>query len=232
VRRFSRDKLVLDTPSDDDEKLPLFIGDAHKQELIERWQRAVRCARLDVREGTRVLAVTPGQGSDAPFLVSAELDGERLGFHARFVLVAVGGRGSPRLLEVPVPETAAARVHYELSDARAFAGERVVVVGLGDVAMETALGLAAQPGTEITVIHRGSGFRRGSQRNIDAVSALVARGKIRLLLGARVKRVTDTELELELAGVERAVAYDSLFVHIGSIRSESLLAASGLDSGV
>jgi thioredoxin reductase/ferredoxin len=231
VRRFSRDKVVLDTPSDDDEKLPLFIGDAHKEELIERWQRAVREARLDVRERTRVLSVTPQQGSEVPLQVAAELDGEPVVFRARFVLVASGGRGSPRLLDVPVPDTAAGRVHYELSDARAFAGERVVVVGLGDVAMETALALAAQPGTEVTVIHRGSGFRRGSQRNIDAVSALVARGKLRLLLGARVKRVTDTELLLELAGVERAVAYDSLFVHIGSIRSESLLGAAGLDSG-
>jgi thioredoxin reductase/NAD-dependent dihydropyrimidine dehydrogenase PreA subunit len=227
IRRFSREKLVLDAASEADEKLPLWIGDTHKEELIERWQRAVRSARLDVREGVRVLGVTPGQGSDATFRVAAELDGAPVTFHARFVLIAVGGRGSPRLLDAPVPESALARVHYELSDARAFAGQRVVVVGLGDVAMETAQALAAQPGTEVTVIHRGAGFQRGSQRNIDALSALVARGKVRLVLGARVKRVMDAELELEIAGLVRAVTYDSLFVHVGSIRSKSLLGVLG-----
>jgi thioredoxin reductase/ferredoxin len=231
VRRFSREKLVLDTPSRDDESLPLWIGDALKEELIERWQRAVRSAKLDVREGTRVLGVTRGQGSDAPFRVSAELDGRSAEFRARFVLLAVGGRGSPRLLDVPIVESAVARVHYELSDARAFAGERVVVVGLGDVAMETALALAAQPGTQVTVIHRGSGFRRGSQRNIDALAALVARGKIRLVLGARVKRVGEAALELEIDGGARAVAFDSLFVHIGSVKSDALLGALGACAG-
>jgi thioredoxin reductase len=135
------------------------------------------------------------------------------------------------LLDVPIVEAAVARVHYELSDARAFAGERVVVVGLGDVAMETALALAAQPGTRVTVIHRGSGFRRGSQRNIDALSALVARGKLRLVLGARIKRVGEAALELEIEGGDREVAYDSLFVHIGSVKSEALLRALGACAG-
>jgi thioredoxin reductase len=50
IRRFSRQKLVLDTGDDPEERLPLFIGDVHKEELVERWSYDVRRARLDLRE--------------------------------------------------------------------------------------------------------------------------------------------------------------------------------------
>jgi thioredoxin reductase/NAD-dependent dihydropyrimidine dehydrogenase PreA subunit len=228
IRRFSREKLVLDTPHADDEQLPLFVGDAKKEELIERWLLRVRQARLEVREDARVLGLAPRTDGE-PFAVSTELaDGTPAVYRARQVLLAAGNRGSPRLLDAPVPEVAAPRVHYELSDARAFAGRRTVVVGLGDVAMETALALAAQPGCAVTVVHRGAAFRRGSQRNIDAVSALVAKGRVSLLLGARVTRVDPASIELDTGSRRTSLAYDALFVHLGNVRSSALLEACGL----
>ena len=90
------------------------------------------------------------------------------------------------------------RVHYELSDARAFAGTRAVVVGLGDVAMETAIALALQPGTTVTMVHRGSGFSRGRLRNVETVGRLVAEGRIGLLFGATVRSIEAERLVVEI----------------------------------
>lgn len=220
---FSRGKLVLDTPSGEDERLPLFIGDVTKEELVARWRRTVRAAHLDVREGTRLIGITGDWQSG--FQVRVErAAGTGSSVSGRAVILAVGTRGTPRELDVPVAPEAAANVHYELSDARAFAGRRTVVVGLGDVAMESALALAAQPGTQVTVLHRGAGFRRGKQRNVDALAALVARGRVRLIFDARVARVNATTLEVTVAGRTHSLIFDSLFVHVGRVVAHDLFA--------
>jgi thioredoxin reductase/ferredoxin len=225
IQSFSRQKLVLDAPLAADEKLPLFIGDVHKEELVQRWQRTVRAARLSVREGARVLEVV---ASDQGFRVRALLPGGApFEAAATAVVLAIGTRGTARALAATVDEAARPHVHYELSDARSFAGRTVVVVGLGDVAMESALALAAQPGTSVTVLARGAAFRRGRQRNIDALSALAAEGRVRLVFEAEVARVRPRVVEAEVAGVDRAFPCDAVFVHVGRVPSHELLARAG-----
>lgn len=229
IRRFSRQKLVLDAAAGAEDGLPLWLGDAPKEELLERWQRSIRLARLDVREGVRAEAVERSGDEHAPFVVRAVLAGETAAnFYARHVLIAAGTRGTPRSLDVPVPDAAASRVHFELSDARAFAGKRVVVLGLGDVAMESALALAGQPDTKVTIVHRGAGFSRGARRNIDALARLTAAGRVRLMLGARVRAVRVASLEVEVAGALESLPYQALFVHLGAVPARGLLERSGV----
>jgi thioredoxin reductase/NAD-dependent dihydropyrimidine dehydrogenase PreA subunit len=224
IRRFSRRKLILDNASDLDGDLPLFIGNVEKEELLERWLYAVRRAHLVVREGVRAVGLEARDAQGVSRVRAVSEAGERE-FAARHVLVAVGRRGTPRTLAAPIAPAVLGRVHYELSDARAFAGQRVVVVGLGDVAMEAAVALAAQPGTRVSVIHRGTGFRRGKQRNIDALSALVARGRVDLILSSEPSSVDTAGVTLRDG---RIVPFDTLFVAIGSLPETNLLASLGI----
>lgn len=224
IRRFSRGKLVLDADADSDESLPLFVGETHKEELLARWMRGVREAGLNVRENARATAV---HGEKDAFRV--ELRGDpTAAISARRVLVAIGRRGSPRKLDAAIPELAEGRVHYELSDAQAFAGRRVVIVGLGDVAMEAALALAAQPGTHVSVLHRGRGFRRGKRRNIDALSTLVARGRIRLEFESHVTAVGVRSVDVQVRDSRLSLDYDALFVLIGALPAGDPLEAFGV----
>ena len=136
-------------------------------------------------------------------------------------------RGTPRPSTTDAGCGARPRT-YELSDARGFAGRRVIVVGLGDVAMESAIALAEQQDCEVTVLSRGSGFRRGKQRNIEALSRLSARGRVKLLFEARITRVTEVSVGVELASGERVLPYDALFVHMGALPAQSLLDSVGI----
>jgi thioredoxin reductase/NAD-dependent dihydropyrimidine dehydrogenase PreA subunit len=228
IRRFSRQKLVLDAGNEPGERLPLFIGDVPKEELVERWSYDVRRARLDLREGLRAVDLGPPDARGVRQVVVEDRQGRRTSVAGRAVLVAIGRRGAPRELDVPIEPAVLPRVHYELSDARAFAGTRIVVVGLGDVAMETALALAAQPGTCVTVVHRGEGFRRGKRRNIDALSSLVARGRVELVLSARVTRISSEGVAVGSARGERVLGFDAVFVAIGSLGTTELSKSAGV----
>lgn len=228
IRSFPRGKLVFDQPLG----LPL-IGDlwleeSTKEELLMQWTRVVRKERLHIREGCRVTACE--RDGELLKLVGAEGD-EEIEVVAKRVVLAVGKRGSPRKLEAEVPEAWLDRVHYHLADASSFAGQRVLVVGLGDVAMEAALALERQPGTQVIVSYRGDGFRRGKRRNIQGVDRLIQSQRIEMFWGSQLlsfdPRGRSVSLSLPQGEVVRSV--DAVFVLIGSVAPWPLLEAFGVE---
>jgi predicted CXXCH cytochrome family protein len=225
VRAFPRGKIVHDPPIDLPLEGALWLREATKEELVAQWTRIVRTHRLEVREHHRVTSIagTPGRFTVA----SRGPDGDRVVVAAR-VLLAIGRRGTPRRLQVPIAPAATGRVTYALSDARALAGKHVVIVGLGDSAMEAAVAVARQNGSTLTVCHRGAGFGRGRARNIDAVRRLAASGRIRLLLESVVDEVGDGWVLVRTSGGREKILAEALLVLIGGEPSGALLAEAGL----
>lgn len=229
IQSFPRGKLVFDQPLGMPMVGDLWLEESTKEELLAKWLRIVRRAELDIDEGRRVTRV---ERHGEAFVVTAlgEEGGERV-YRARNVLLAIGRRGSPRRLDVPIAQAAESRVFYALVDARAFAGQRVVVVGLGDTAMETAIALARQPATRVTLVYRGSGFRRGKARNIDEVKRLVGQGRVQLAFDSTVARVEPDHVVLRTTAGEERVDADAVFVLIGSILPWEFLGAVGVRRG-
>ncbi len=129
---------------------------------------------------------------------------------------------------MPLAPEVEARVHYHLSDARSFEGQRVVVVGLGDVAMEAAVALSRQPGTAVTVVHRGESFTRGKARNIAELKRLVDAGRIGLRLGAEIAAISPERVTVRGPKGEASLGYDAVLVMIGSIPPREALRAAGV----
>jgi thioredoxin reductase len=227
IRAFPRGKIVHDAPIELPVEGPLWFRESTREELVAHWTRIVRAHRIDVRVQHRVTAVDAEAGG---FRVASQTPAGVQVVHAARVLLATGRRGTPRPLDADITPGARARgvVLPALSDARAWAGKRVLVVGLGDSAMEAVVALARQHGTVVTVAHRGQDFSRGSARNIDAVRRLVDAGRIRLVLGTRVNRVDVGEATLQgPAGSER-VPVDAVLALVGGEPSRALLAAAGV----
>lgn len=225
IRSFPRGKIVHDPPIDLPLEGPLWLRESTKEELVAQWTRIVRTHRIDVREEHRVVSF--GQERGRHTVVAATARGD-CSFVAARVLLAIGRRGTPRRLDAVIEPEAVARVHDALSDARAHAGRRVLVVGLGDSAMEAVVALARQPGATVTVCHRGPDFSRGRAANVDAVRRLVANGRVRLLVRSHVTRIDARwALVRTPAGVEK-VAIDTVLVLIGGEPSHALVRAAGL----
>jgi thioredoxin reductase/NAD-dependent dihydropyrimidine dehydrogenase PreA subunit len=231
IRAFPRGKVVHD-PVDLPLEGALWLHECTKEELIAQWTRIVRSQSLDVREGQRVRHI---QGERGEFVISAETpDGPRA-IRAARVLLAIGRRGTPRLLDAEVAPGAAHRVVYALSDARAMAGRRVLVVGLGDSAMEAVVALARQSDTAVTVSYRGAGFARGRARNVDAVQRLVGAGRVGLRFRSHVIRVDERGAVLRVDGAGKApdehIPADVILTLIGGEPSWDLLRGAGIRLG-
>ena len=229
IRSFPRGKLVFDQPLSLPLEGELWLRESTKEELLGQWRRIIRARRLPIEEGVRVTAVRSIPGAGGPRF---ELEGQTTAgprrWRARRVILALGRRGTPRKLDVAIPEACSARVSYSMADARSFAGKRVLVVGLGDVAMEAAIALGRQPGTTVTVSYRGTEFRRGKGRNIAQVQRLAAAGRIELRLGTEVARVDEQGVELRGADGVIAVPWDAMLVMIGSLPPWGFLESAGV----
>jgi thioredoxin reductase len=229
IKSFPRGKLVFEQPLDLPLTGKLWLKESTKEELLSHWMRVVRKEELPIRQDTRMKSITRDAEARV-FRVTTEPreGGPETLRRARRVLVAIGQRGSPRRLPFALAPEVEARVHYHLADARSFEGKRVIVVGLGDVAMEAAVALARQPGTTVTVVHRSAGFSRGKARNIEETKRMRDAGRLRLVFEAEV-----TAIDLEGAtvskpsGAER-VPCDAVFVMIGSIPPWKTLEAAGV----
>ncbi|WP_050432220.1 NAD(P)-binding domain-containing protein [Chondromyces crocatus] len=244
IRSFPRGKLVFDQPLDLPITGKLWLQESTKEELLAQWLRVVRQERLPILEQTRMISMQrdpTGEGFvmvTEPVTESKAAPGtaQRTERRARRVVLAIGQRGSPRRLPVPVPSEVEDRVYYHLADARSLAGTRVLVVGLGDVAMEAAIALARQPGTTVTLAARADGFRRGRTRNIDEVQRLATASRLTLALETHVAALASAErsaVQVTLASPRgrRGLLVDAVLVLIGSIPPWDTLRAAGVRVG-
>ena len=227
IRSFPRGKLVFDQPLELPVTGKLWLRESTKEELLSHWLRIVRQARLPIREDTRMTGIAEGDGG-LHVTVAPREGGEPFVIRARRVLLAIGQRGSPRRLGFPLSPDVEARVHYHLADARSFEGMRVIVVGLGDVAMEAAVALSRQPGTRVTLVHRGEGFARGKARNIAEVKRLVEAGRVRLHLRTEITAIAADRVTLRGPDGEASIGWDAALVMIGSVPPREVLRAAGV----
>jgi thioredoxin reductase len=134
-------------------------------------------------------------------------------FEARSVVLAMGRRGTPRRLGVPGEELP--KVFYDIVEMEAFAGRRVLVVGGGDSAVESAVGLANQRGTEVALSYRGDDFQRVKGRNRLKIEAEESKGRVTVLRRSLVREIRPQDVLLEIDGRSHVQPNDYVIVRVG-----------------
>jgi thioredoxin reductase len=228
IQSFPRGKLVFDQPLELPVTGKLWLKESTKEELLSHWLRIVRKEKLPIFADTRMTALVREAGGAFRVRSEPREGGPPTDRRARRVLLAIGQRGTPRRLPFELTPEVEPRVHYHLADARSFEGKRVVIIGLGDVAMETAIALSRQPSTRVTLVHRADGFTRGKSRNIAETKRLVEAGRIELRWKSEPLGITPERVLLRTPRGEQGLAYDAVMVMIGSIPPTAVLREAGV----
>jgi thioredoxin reductase len=222
VLHYPRRKLVLVQSVDLPLDIHLKSAEYTKESLLELLERLITQARLSVRFGQRVTDVRQEGGL---FVVAAGDSSIR----ARFVVLALGRRGTPRKLNVPGENLP--KVMYKLIDAESYRNQRILVVGGGDSAVEAAIGLAHQSGNEITLSYRKEKLVRIKQKNEQRFGRLVAGGRVKLVFSSDVTEILPGTVRLRTAGGSVEVRNDYVFVFAGGDPPLGLLNKIGLQFG-
>lgn len=222
IRNYPRHKFLMAEPIEMPLYGNLYIADGAKEALLEVWETIIANTGVQVRTNMKVEWVKKDAESGL-FQVGTPAEV----FQARYVILAVGRRGTPRRLGVPGEEQA--HVAYRLIEADSYSGKSVVVVGGGDSALEAALALSREGRNRVTLVHRGAAFDRARERNREAVGAAEREGRIAILLHSKVREILRSEVIVECNGETRQVAADYVFVFAGGESPEDFLRRAGVE---
>lgn len=212
---YPRRKMVLLQPVEVAPKVVLSREEYSKEALLELFTKLVDEHKLDVRFGVHVDSIAR--------------DGDTLavnGTHrASNIVLALGRRGSPRKLGIPGEELP--KVMYRLMDAEGYRGQKILVVGGGDSAVEAAVGLSLQPGNVVTLSYRREKLVRIKKKNEDAF----AKARITTLFNSQPVGITPTHVRMKTAEGVVELENDYVFVFAGGVPPFELLKKAGVKMG-
>jgi thioredoxin reductase/Pyruvate/2-oxoacid:ferredoxin oxidoreductase delta subunit len=197
-------------------------GEYEKEDLLEVLQDLTRQARLNVRYGAKVTSVTRPNGH-------FEVQASDFSVPARFVILALGRRGTPRKLGVPGEPLP--KVMYQLIDAATYQDSRILVVGGGDSAVEAVIGLARQRGNKVTLSYRREKLVRIKRKNEQRISEIMSQGRAKALFGSEVTEILPDRVRLTMGERSVELPNDYVFVFAGGEPPFAFLRQVGIGFG-
>lgn len=181
ISTFPRSKVIMTTPMD----LPLYgkvkLRETSKSQLLDLWHTVMSKHNIEVKENSKVEAI---KSEDNVFHVTTGLGDT---FTSKTVLLAIGRRGTPRKLDVPGEESE--KVAYRLLEPEEISDKKILVVGGGDSAIESALLLADK--NKVILSYRSSAFNRIKKKNADQINAAMQSGLIDVQFNTNVVSIDE-----------------------------------------
>jgi thioredoxin reductase/ferredoxin len=220
VAHYPRGKIVMTAPVELAIIGKVRLRETTKESLLHFWQDVEHETGIRVEYQQRVDKILPSATGFSVHTVS--------GVHeTRAVLLAIGRRGTPRKLGVPGEELS--KVVYRLIDPEQYRGQRVLVVGGGDSALEAAASIAEQPDTTVTLSYRSEAFSRAKQKNRERIESAERSGHLKVLLKSKVTRIEPDRVELDRDGERLVFDNDAVIVSAGGVLPTAFLKSIGIE---
>jgi thioredoxin reductase/ferredoxin len=221
VYSFPRSKIIMTSPMD----LPLHgkvkLSETTKPELLNLWNQVIEKHGISIRENTKVEKI---EKSPKGFLVFTN-KGEKI--TASGVLLATGRRGSPRKLGIQGENLE--KVAYRLLEPELIENKKIMVVGGGDSAIESALLLMDR--NEVTLSYRGESFSRLKPKNSEKLQNAMSSDRLKVLLQSNLVEITDNSVTLKFEGKEEIhqIENDLLYIFAGGELPVEFLKNAGIE---
>lgn len=190
VFNFPRSKIVMTAPMN----LPLYgkvkLFNTSKTELLDIWRPLLAQNNISIREQSKVEKIEMEPDGFRVSLLSGE------SFKTKNVLLAIGRRGTPRKLGIPGEELE--KVAYKLLEPENIHNQKVIVVGGGDSAIESALLLMSQ--NQVTLSYRGEAFSRLKPKNRERIDEAMANNRLQVILKSNLNKIETDNVWMTMEG--------------------------------
>ncbi len=204
---FPKGKPICAEPSGFQQFSELKITDGTKESLLEELQSTLTDRNLPVEEGVMADEII----REKTFL--RVVTGKKE-YKALRVILAIGKSGNSRMLNVPGESLP--KVYNRFFDPADADGHDVLVVGGGDTALETAIAIS-EYADSVTLSYRKSRFTRPKEGNIQKLTELEKRGKIRIILNSSVDEIkNDSVIISHASGSREEIKNNMVFTMIGT----------------
>lgn len=221
VFTFPRSKVVMTSPM----SLPLHgkakLYDTSKAELLELWEKVIEEHDIKIVENTKVENIFPQE--NGTFKLVTNTNTEHL---ANNVLLAIGRRGSPRKLGVPGEDTQ--KVAYRLLEPEFVSGKKIIVVGGGDSAIESALLLKDE--NEVILSYRKDKFSRLKPKNKEKILQAEEDNSISIIFNSNLVSINPDTILLKLEDeTTKEYKNDLVYIFAGGELPTTFLEKAGVE---
>lgn len=222
VYTFPRAKIVMTSPMD----LPLYgkvkLFDTSKDELLQLWKKVIAEHELEILENTKVENIVLSENET--FKVVTANGDEYL---CNNVLLAIGRRGSPRKLNVPGEDSS--KVAYRLLEPERILNKKVIVVGGGDSAIETALLLKDE--NEVILSYRSDQFSRLKPKNREIINEAIEDQSIKVLFNSNLVAINEKDVLIKTDKSEepKKIENDLVYIFAGGELPTAFLEKAGVE---
>ncbi len=144
---------------------------------------------------------------------------------AKNVVVTIGRMGKPNKPTYKIPLSIRKKIGYTLDGCGE--GEKILVVGGGDSAVEYAVDLSEK--NEVSICYRRETFRRANPTNQTNIANAIMNKKVTPILGINITALEDNEGKVKVVFTEiQAQTFDRVIYAIGGTTPSTFLASSGI----
>jgi thioredoxin reductase len=219
VYHFPRNKIVMTAPVELALIGKVKFSEVQKEKLLEFWQGVVEKTGLKIAFSERMEAI---EKHGDHFVVTTS----KGRYNTKNVLLSMGRRGTPRKLDVPGEEQA--KVVYRLMDAAQYRGQAVLVVGGGDSALEAAISISEEQGTEVILSYRSAAFSRVKQKNRTRLEEQEKTGRLKVMLNSKVISISADSVQIDYDSIIQNHRNDAVIVCAGGLLPTPLLQKIGI----
>ncbi len=207
VFTFPRAKIVMTSPMD----IPLYgkikLNETSKLELLNLWIDVLGKNQVVIKEQSKVESIV----FDTNKFVVETAAHEK--YTAQKILLAIGRRGTPRKLNIPGEMTS--KVAYRLLEPELIKDKKIVVVGGGDSAIETALLLTDQ--NKVTLSYRGETFGRIKSGNNLKIKEAITQNRIEVRFNTSITSIEEDQVKIKdlISGEVTELENDLVYIFAG-----------------
>ena len=197
----------------------IYFIDGTKESTLDFFDEILKNHSVELRTHVEVSAI---EKKDEYFEV--HMAGSSI--KAKYVVVTIGRMGKPNKPSYKIPPAIRKRVNYTLDECSE--GEKVLIVGGGDSAVEYAVDLSAK--NDVAICYRRETFRRANPTNQRDIANAIAHNEVRPILGVNIDGLEATEdgkIRVLFNEIEPEV-FDRVIYAIGGTTPSAFLASSGI----
>lgn len=144
---------------------------------------------------------------------------------ARYVVVTIGRMGKPNKPSYKIPAGIKKKVNYTTDECSE--GEKILVVGGGDSAVEYAVDLSGK--NEVTICYRRETFRRANPTNQRDIANAIMHNEVRALLGIDIEALEEDNSKIKVIfSNDTNESFDRVIYAIGGTTPSAFLSSAGI----
>ncbi len=196
----------------------IYFVDGTKESTLDFFDEILAHHSVELKTHTEVQKIEKRDGYFEVFVAGGSIN-------AKYVVVTIGRMGKPNKPDYKIPLEIKNKVGFTLDGCAG--GERVLVVGGGDSAIEYAVELADK--NEVSICYRRETFRRANPTNQRDIANAIMHKEVEAILGVDIVSLENEEgrVKANFDTIEPRI-YDRVIYAIGGTTPSAFLASSGI----